>query len=394
MLRLPLAGLVAANAISLLGNVVAAVAIPWFVLETTGSAARTGVAAFFATLPLALGALAGGAVADRLGARSTSVLADVLSGAAVAGIPLLHALDRLEFWHVLALAFVGALFDAPGQAAREALLPAAADAAGVSRERANAAWTTTEHVGYVLGAPLAGLAIAAAGAPAALWLDAASFAASAAVVAAAVPRAARSRPVASYLSDVVEGLRYLAAHPMLRPFLVVSTIGNFIIAPLAPVFLPVYARDELGGAAHLGILVGAYGAGGLAGAGVYWLIGRRVRRRPFYVALWVTYPILCALLIALPPLPLAAAVLVGIGACAGAFAPLEQLIRQEHTPPELRGRVFASYMASLTLAVPPAVLAGGLLVEALGLRAGFAVFAAANAVLQAYAIAMRAAREL
>jgi hypothetical protein len=72
--RLPLIGLVAANAVSLLGNVVAAVAIPWFVLETTGSAARTGVAAFFATLPLALGALAGaGALGVALSARKAVV---------------------------------------------------------------------------------------------------------------------------------------------------------------------------------------------------------------------------------------------------------------------------------------------------------------------------------
>jgi hypothetical protein len=71
--RRALLALVAANTVSLLGNVVAAVAIPWFVLVTTGSATRTGVAAFFTTLPLALGALFGGAVADRVGLRRTSV---------------------------------------------------------------------------------------------------------------------------------------------------------------------------------------------------------------------------------------------------------------------------------------------------------------------------------
>ena len=54
--RIALDMLVAANAVSLTGNVLAAVAVPWFVLETTGSAAKTGIAAFFTTLPLALGA--------------------------------------------------------------------------------------------------------------------------------------------------------------------------------------------------------------------------------------------------------------------------------------------------------------------------------------------------
>src|SRR5215210_6536856 len=121
--RISLYGLLAANAVSLLGNTVAAVAIPWFVLVTTGSAARTGVAAFFPTAPLALGALFGGTVADRVGARTTSVLSDLASAGAIAGIPLLHAVGALEFWQLLAFGFLGALFDAPGQAAREALLP-------------------------------------------------------------------------------------------------------------------------------------------------------------------------------------------------------------------------------------------------------------------------------
>jgi MFS family permease len=125
--RLPLTALVVANATSLVGNVVASVAIPWFVLETTGSAARAGVAAFFTTLPLALGAVFGGAVADRVGARLASIVGDVAGGAAIAAIPALHALGALEFWHLLALAFLASLFDAPAQASREALLQDAAE---------------------------------------------------------------------------------------------------------------------------------------------------------------------------------------------------------------------------------------------------------------------------
>jgi hypothetical protein len=107
--RLPLHALLAANAISLLGNVVAAVAIPWLVLEETGSAALTGLAAALAALPLAVGALFGGAVVDRLGARRASVIADVASGAAVAAIPLLDAAGRLSFLGIATAALLGAV---------------------------------------------------------------------------------------------------------------------------------------------------------------------------------------------------------------------------------------------------------------------------------------------
>jgi MFS family permease len=255
--RLPLLALALANAVSLLGNVVAVVAIPFFVLVTTGSPARMGVAAFFSTLPLALGALAGGVLVDRLGARVTSVASDLASGAAIAGIPLLHTLDRLEFWHVLAFAFAGAVFDAPGQAAREALLPDVARRSGTPLERATALWTTTEHVGYLLGAPAAGLAIAVAGAPGALWLDVASFGFCALVVGLAVPAGAAAGAPPAYLRGILDGLRFVAANATLRTFLALATVGNFLIAPLAPVLLPLYAQQRLGGAGDVGLLVGA-----------------------------------------------------------------------------------------------------------------------------------------
>ena len=162
--RLPLLALTAANAVSLIGNVLATVAVPWFVLETTGSATKTGIAAFFTTLPLAFGALLGGTVADRLGHRVASIATDLVSAAAIAMVPLLYGLGRLEFWHLAALVFATSLFDAPGQSAREALVPQLAEQSGRTLERATSLWVSTEHIAYVAGAPLAGLLIATVGA--------------------------------------------------------------------------------------------------------------------------------------------------------------------------------------------------------------------------------------
>ena len=51
---LPIYALFTANAISLVGNVLSAIAIPWFVLQTTGSATRTGITGFFTVLPVVL----------------------------------------------------------------------------------------------------------------------------------------------------------------------------------------------------------------------------------------------------------------------------------------------------------------------------------------------------
>jgi predicted MFS family arabinose efflux permease len=276
------------------------------------------------------------------------------------------------------------LFDAPGQAAREALLPEVADRARVARERANSLWTTTEHLGYVVGAPAAGIAIATAGAPSALWIDAASFVICAAIVAFAVP-VARVQAREAYVRQLLEGIRFIAASRTLVTFFALASLGNFLIAPLGPVLLPVYARESLGGAASLGLLIGAYGAGGLAGAAGYGFVARRFSRTSLFTLVWLLYAPACAVLIALPPLPVAGAAQFAIGVIAGSIGPLEQIVRQEHTPPELRGRVFATFMASIAAAVPPAMVVAGLVVETYGLRTAFALFAVGNAALTALA---------
>ena len=123
MRRVPIIALFTANAISLAGNVMANIAIPWFVLETTGSAARTGVTGFFTILPVVVAGFLGGAITDRLGYRRMSIASDIASGATVALIPLLHFTVGLQFWQLMLLVFLGGLLDAPGGTARTAMVP-------------------------------------------------------------------------------------------------------------------------------------------------------------------------------------------------------------------------------------------------------------------------------
>ena len=87
--KVPFLSLLTANAISLIGNVLSAVAIPWFVLQTTGSAVQTGITGFFTVLPVVLAGFFGGTLVDRLGYKRTSILADLASGVMVALIPIL-----------------------------------------------------------------------------------------------------------------------------------------------------------------------------------------------------------------------------------------------------------------------------------------------------------------
>jgi MFS family permease len=92
-------------------------------LQTTGSAAQTGITGFFTILPVVVAGFFGGTLVDRMGYRRTSIVADLASGLTVALIPLLHFTIGLEFWQLMVLVFLGGLLDAPGSTARTALIP-------------------------------------------------------------------------------------------------------------------------------------------------------------------------------------------------------------------------------------------------------------------------------
>lgn len=365
----PLTFLVVANAVSLSGNVITTVAVPWLVLTTTGSAALTGLVVFAGAGAAAIGGMAAGRIVDAIGPVRTSSVADLLSGLAVMPLPILLALGALEIWHVALLAILGTLADSAGSTARQSLVPAAADTGGHRRERANALFTSAEHVGYLLGAPIAGLLIAALGVGGALWVTAASFAFAAVVVAARV-RLPRPRAVmrAAGTVGLREAFAFIWGDPALRALFVFPTVAVLLVGPLVPIVLPVLAREASGDPVVLGVMVASYGAGGLIGAAGYGMFGSRVPRRRLYIGVFVVWPGTYAAITLVAFLPLTLAMLFTLGAAAGSLVPLQATIRQERSPARLLPRVVGLSTASIPVAAPIGVLVTGFSIEGLGLH--------------------------
>jgi predicted MFS family arabinose efflux permease len=356
------------NAVSMTGNVLMTVAVPWLVLTTTGSAAIAGTAVFAGVASATAGGLAAGRVVDAIGAVRASSVADLLSGLAVAPIPVLLALDALEIWHVVLLTVLGTLADAAGSAARQSLVPAAADAGGYRRERANAQFTSAEHVGYLLGAPAAGLLIAAFGVGTALCVTVASFA-FAAIVVLGLAELSAGRDVAGSVrtAGLRETVAFIWGDPTLRALVVFPTTAVLLVGPLAPLVLPVLARVVFDDPVVLGVMVAGYGAGGLLGAVGYGVLGPRVPRRALYLGIFVVWPGAYAAILLIPYLPVTLVMLVTLGAAAGSLVPLQATIRQERSPARLLPRVVALSTASIPVAVPIGALATGFLIDGLGL---------------------------
>lgn len=377
----PLLALLAANAVSLTGSMTTVVALPWFVLETTGSPARAGVTGFLIALPRVLAGVFGGALVDRLGFRRTSILADTISGCGIGLVPLLYHMVGLAFWQLLACVFAGALLDIPGITARRSLLPELGGLAGLRLERVTGAFETNQAVAQLAGPPLAGVLVAWLGASNVLWLDAASFGVSALAVALAVPSLSVGSKLAArdrYRDDLMAGLRFLRGDRLLLWLALSITPGNLLGAPFYGIMLPVYARDTYGTATSLGLMTAALGAGTLAGATLFGAVGHRLPRRTTLMAFFLIAPITMWSLLARPPLLVVMVIFAVSGVAAGPVNPLLMTVRLERIPADLRGRVFSTFSTIATGLQPVGMLLGAVLIATSGLRLSVLVLAAGS----------------
>jgi MFS family permease len=267
MLRRSLIALVAAEVISSLGTLMSVVALPWFVLETTGSPQRMTIVLAAEAAPLAVLALVSGRVATRLGARRTMLACDALWAPATAAIPVLHWAGALSFGLLVALAFVigipaGAHFGAQSAIVAELL---GEEGAGVAR--ANALFQTASRLTYFVGPALGGVLLAATSAPVVMVVDAATFAASFVLVALCVPgpgRAVAWGPAAD-LPRLGDGLALLRHDAVLRPLTSAQFLSQAAFMAMNAA-VPVLAFTRYGRDATLaGVLLGAWGGGAMLG---------------------------------------------------------------------------------------------------------------------------------
>lgn len=378
--RLPLYAFFTGSVISYVGDVLTLLAIPWFVLQTTGSVTRTGITAFFSTLPMILSAFFGSALVDHLGYKRTSVIGDIASCIAVALIPLLYDTVGLAFWQLLVLVFLGGLLKSPGITARASMTPDLAEMARMPLERANALSDGLSRVSRFIGAPLAGVLIAVIGTSNLLWFDALSFALSALLIGLAVPATPPLVKIGehaeSYLAQLWEGVRFIRRDALIMSIIVVVLVTNLLDAALFSVIQPAYIKAVFHSAIPLGLLVASLGGAGFMGTLIYSAVGHRLPRRS---TLGITYTIGGALrfwVLLIPILPVLIGWNIIAGLAIGAINPLLDTVIQQRAPVEMRARVFGTLSAGVLVGVPIGTFASGYLAAWIGLRLSLLVMGA------------------
>jgi MFS family permease len=356
--RRPLIALLLADLVSTLGSEMAAVALPWFVLTTTGSPARTGLVVGAEFAGVALFGIPSGRLAARLGPRSALLLTDGLCVPAALLVPVLHWSGALTFPALIAAGLaIGATFPAH-QSSQRLVLAAAVGDAEVALTRAGGMLGAANETASFVGPAVGGVLVAFIGAPWVLVVDAASFAVSFVLVAVAVP-ASGSRPQLG-VQRTLDGVRYLVRTPVLRRRVAGLTVAGTGYTALLVCF-PVLARERYGaGAALAGWLLASYGLGSVLG-GLVAVRTRAVTDRGFALALAAlavtTWPLL------LPSLPAwaVAACVGGYGVASGVVYPRLFAALTARPPERLRAQVLTAATTVLAVSGPVGGVAAGLL---------------------------------
>ncbi|MBL8166452.1 MAG: MFS transporter [Anaerolineae bacterium] len=388
--------------VSLLGDQIYLVAVPWLTLQLTGSGLALGLVSAATALPRAIFMLLGGAVTDRFSPRRVMLASNIMRMVLTALLCIAVLTETIQLWMLFVSALLFGTADAFFYPAQNSIVPQIVGRDQI--ESGNALVQITAQLASFFGPALGGLIIAnlsgaadlsaleaagrapeASGIGAAIALNSLSF-----LVAAVALTFMRSGNAASstasttrqLLASIAEGLRVVWSDPVFRVIVLLTASINFCIIGPISVGMPMLADTRYAeGAAALGAIYSSFGGGALLGV----IIGgstKAPRRMGVIVmslitllgVMWTTYSI---------PLPLGAAVAVGvvIGLTVGYSNVVMISWLQKRTDPELLGRVMSIVMLGSVGLGPISSMLAGVLVEVnLGL-----LFAVSGALLILFA---------
>ena len=376
--------------ISQIGDRLAALALPWLVYTTTGSALGTGAVFALYTLPYVLfGAFAGVAV-DRFDKRRLMIATDLIRAALVLAVPFvaersLPAVFVISF----AISTAGVFFDP----AKLAILPEIVPPGRLLR--ANSLLSTGENLTEILGWALAGALLASVSTAAAFELDAITFAVSAVALTLmryrAPARAAAERSARAFRHEMREGFSFLRHDRGLRAntiMILVCVAGLGASYPLT--FL--LAVDVLdGGTGAFGALEAVVGAGYLAGSLAVLAFAPRVRKGRLMIG-GLALMGGCLALVASAGSVWTAAIPFAVFGMANAAALIAvDTYMQEVVPQGMRGRVLGTRFTLTQGMYALSVLVGSALAGIVDVRTLFVV---AGAIVVASALVGLLSREV
>lgn len=324
-------------------------------------------------LPWLVFSLFTGAVADRMDRRRLMVVADVARCGIVALLALAVLLDDASMWLLYVSAFGLGLGETLHANASQAILPVIVEPEQLVV--ANARLTGTQVMTEQFGGPPLGAALFGAARSVPFVVDAASFAASAALIASIPDEHRRERATTRLLDDIREGVAFIRGNAVLRRLVTLLGLLNLTyFAAEAVLVLYTFERLHAGKAVYTALFLAA-AAGTVA---TQWLVTPMQERfgsiTTIVVSFWLWTVALVGLSITSTPI-VAIASFFALGAGDGLWRVLTVTLRQQITPNRLLGRVNAAYRMVAQGIIPIGAAMGGLTAKAFGVRAPFVIAA-------------------
>jgi MFS family permease len=376
--------------VSTIGTRVSGLAYPLIVLAITGSAAQAGLVAAAQTAPFLIWFLPAGALVDRWPRKRIMLAADAGRAVALASVAVAVLIGRITIGHLIAVAFAeGTLyvfFLLAETAALPYVVPGSQLPAAVAQNQAR------DQGAGLVGQPLAGV-LFGLGHALPFAVDAVSYLAGVAMTAPIRRKLEEERaPERRHLlAEISEGARWLWGQHLLRALVAIAAVGNLAFSALSLTII-VRARDLGASPASIGLLLGLFGAGAIAGALAAPAVQRLVPSNVILIgALWWWVGQMVAL--ALAPTVFLLGAVYTVGALMGPiFQTANAAYRYALTPDRLQGRVYGISRMIGWCTVPLGALLGGISLQTLGAVPTFAALATCLAIVAVASTASRPIR--
>jgi hypothetical protein len=329
--------------ISYLGTQLTVVAAPFQVFLLTGSSWMVGLLGLAALVPLVVGSLVGGALADAHDRRRLLLVAQVLVGATSLGLAVNATLSHPKVWVIFVLVVLQQAFAGLDRPTRSAATPTLVGTEHLPA--ANALNQLLLQLGVVVGPAVGGVLIANVSLASAYWVDVGTFGFAVVTLLAMAPIPPEGGGTKASAASIMEGLRFLKGRRALQ--------GTFVIDIDAMVFgmpraLFPAIGTALGGPTIVGLLYAAPGAGALVGAGTSGWVSRVDRQGRAVVVAVIVWGGAIAAFGLTHWLPLALLFLAVAGAADVISAVFRNTILQLSVPDRLRGRLSSVHIAVVT----------------------------------------------
>ncbi|MDE9464962.1 MFS transporter [Xenorhabdus bovienii] len=359
MRRIPfqISGLLALNGVSILGNAITDIAIPWLILEISGSPLLVAAVMSAKIVPLILSIFFSAQLVDKYGAFRISVLSDLVNFLSVLLIPVFYTMDIMHFYLLAILLIFSTILDSPGRLAKDVMLAKEIKQNKSEHELINGINSTIENICDLTGPVLGSLIIALFGTINALYFDAVSF------LVVALGLIILKKHFVTNINEVtevpslphhyfLEALKYVKSEKELFSILILSSVVNFVIAPFLIVYLPYVNKVEFNSVVSLGVSMTCFGLGTTLSSLLYGIYGKHFSSNQIILS---GYSLLVLSLVSLNLFNgqyILFAQLFAIGCCIGFSAPVEITLLQRRVPEDLFSRIMTLFSSTRFLAVP------------------------------------------